>query len=178
MLYRACIAALLMALLVPLCPTASADEPTPPPKKPKLEFLYLSAQGVKTDAIAAGVLRSVEAVEGVQSFVWTTPRREAKVVRIVGQADTPTLVAACRRSGVEAAVLPIAQRRFDFQKQLHCNGCVLTVKRALKGVEGMKEIKVAKDKLSVSVVYDAKVAKIAKMREALAGAGYPVKPTP
>lgn len=74
-------------------------------------------------------------VEG-DTFAWTTPLKEAKVVRIVGLAATPDLVAASQAAGAPAALLPVVQHKLIFVKKLHCNGCVLKVKRALEAAEG------------------------------------------
>ncbi len=162
------------ALLPPL---ASADGPAPTPVvQPKLESLYLTVSGATTGELVKSVFRKVTAVRGVKSFVWTAPRTEAKIVRVVGQADTASLVAACRQAGVRAQQLVVTSKQLFFQQQLHCNGCVIKVKRAMKGLKGMKEVSVARDKLSVRVLYDAKKVTMKQLRDALASVGYPAKP--
>lgn len=127
--------------------------------------------------------RGVQAVAGVQSFEWSAPRAEARIVRIVGRADTPSLLAACAAAGTKATVVAIAQRGFSLHKQLHCNGCVIKVKRAPKAVKGTKEVHVADDRRSVSddrrsvsVVYDRRLATVASLFEALAGVDSPASP--
>ena len=174
--YRTGITALLLALFALPFLDAVAEEPAAPPqKKIKLEYLYMSVAGAKTDQVAAAAQKRVAAVKGVQSFTWTIARKEAKIVRIVGQAGTPALVSAFKATGLTATTLSVGQQTMAFKKQLHCNGCVITVKRALKGVKGTKEVNVAKDKLSVTVVYDTKQTTVAKLKKALADAGKPVK---
>jgi copper chaperone CopZ len=163
---------LLLALAVP---AHAEDAPKVTPKKPKLEYVYLSVTGAKTDALAATAQRHVAAVQGVQSFEWTAPRTEAKVIRIVGQAATPTLVAAFQKAGLGATSVSTRQAAMNFQKALHCNGCVIKVRRALKAVKGTKEVHIAKDKLSVIVVFDTSKATLAQHRKAVAGVGYPTK---
>lgn len=150
-------------------------EERPAPEKPKLEFLYLGLKGVQSDEVAGMVERAVKAVTGVQSMTWTSPRAEAKVVRIVGQAPDARLLAACESAGVAGSVLAVAQRELTLEKQMHCNGCVTKVTRALKAVMGTKEVHVAEDRIRVTVVYDSKVATIAQFEKALADVGYPVR---
>lgn len=145
------------------------------PEKPKLEYLYLALKGVESDELAATLERGLRAVEGVQSMVWTSPRAEVKVVRIVGQAADAKLLAACQSASVAGSILAIVQRELTLGKQMHCNGCVTKVTRALKAVRGVKEIHVAEDRIHVSVVYDSKVATVAQLERAVADVGYPVR---
>ncbi len=174
--YRMGVTALLLALFaVPSLDAVAEETAAPPKKKVKLEYLYMSVTGAKTDQVAAAAQKRVKAIKGVKSFVWTIARKEAKIVRVVGQAGTPALVSAFKGAGLTATTLNIGQQTMAFQKKLHCNGCVITVKRALKGVKGTKEVAVAKDKLSVTVVYDMKLTSVAKLKKALAAAGKPVK---
>lgn len=173
---RTYITALLLVLFALPSLEAVAEEPAVPRKpKVKLEYLYMAVSGAKTDRAAVAAQNRVTAVKGVQSFVWTIARKEAKIVRIVGHATTPALVGAFKSAGLTATALNIGQQTMAFQKQLHCNGCVISVKRALKGVQGTKEVNVAKDNLSVTVVYDVKRTTVAKLKKALADAGKPVK---
>ena len=167
----------IVAAIVLLCGHASADGPAPAPVvQPKLESVYLSLEGVRTDEVMKLVYRRLTSVTGVKSLTWTAPRKEVKVVRIVGQATTASLVAAAGRAGATARQLTIKRAQLFFQRQLHCNGCVIKVKRAMKGVKGTKEVNVASDKLSVTVLYDAKKATVKKLRDALTTVGYPAKP--
>lgn len=167
-----------LALLLALCASATdvawADGPTEA-KKPKTEFLYMRIADVKTGAAAAAIQAHVTRVRGVKSFAWTTPMKEAKVVRIVGLATNSELVAACRAGGGSAAWLPVVQHRLMFAKKLHCNGCVLKVNRALKATKGVKEYAVSEDRLSVAVVYDAKQVSIDQLKAAVGKTGYKVK---
>ncbi len=162
-------------LLFAVAAPVQAEDAPIKPMKPKLEYLYLTVTGAKTDAVAADAQRKVAAVKGVQSFEWTAPRIEVKVVRVVGQAPTPTLVAAFQQAGVSAAGLPVNQTALVFKKKLHCNGCVVKVKRALKAIKGTKEVHVAKDMTGVTIVYDTKTASVAQFQKAVAGVGYPTK---
>ena len=169
---------LILSVILLIPSVAVAADPAPAPKKakkPKLEYLYVSVLGTVKDPAAASAKRNVEAIKGVRSFTWTAPRQEAKIIRVVGAAGTPGLIAAFERAGLKAVQLPVAQTKLTFQKNLHCNGCVIKVKRALKAVKGTKDVQIAEDKGSVSVVHDAKKTTLKSLQDALAGVGYPVK---
>lgn len=164
------------AVFLLLAQRSEASDSTAEPVPPRLEYIYLAFEKVDTDALATAARSKVEGVEGVRSFEWTTPRTEAKVTRVVGQAGTAALVALLAESGIPAAPIAIAEATFVFQKALHCNGCVIKVKRALKAVVGTKEIRVAADRRSVDVVYASRRATPQQLRDALAGVGYPAVP--
>lgn len=164
----------LSAVLMPAA-ALHAEEGSRRPVQPKLEFVYFSLKPVSTAEIAASTQRRVEAVPGVQSFAWTVDRQEVKIVRIVGQAATPTLVAAFGQSGARATALAVSQSKLAFQNQLHCNSCVIKVKRALKPLKGVKEVQVAKDKQTVTVAYDTSKTTLPQIKRVLAAATYPVR---
>ena len=165
---------LLTAFIAPVGEVCAEEGPAAP-RRPKLEFVYFSVKQATTPAIATAARQRVEAVRGVQSFAWTVERAEAKIVRIVGQADNPTLLAAFGQGGVRAAVLPIAQSKLVFQSRLHCNSCVIKVKRALKPLKGTKEVQVSKDRQSVTVIYDTSKTTLQQIKRALAAADYAVR---
>lgn len=167
--------ALFMALCTSATDVAWADGPTEAKKKPKTEYVYLSVAAVKTPEVAAAVKASVARVPGVTSFAWTTPLKEAKVIRVVGKAATPELVAASSAAGAKAALLPVVQHKLVLEKKLHCNGCVKRVQRALAETKGVKESIVPEDRLSISVIWDAKQVSIEKIKEVMAKTGYKVK---
>jgi len=161
-----------LTLLGAAAPRAAAEDA---PRRVRLEFVYLSIGSVTTDTVASAVRKRVLAVPGVRSFAWTQKRREAKVVRVVGQAGHAKLIAACRAAGAGATPLAVAMCKLTFETALRCSNCVAAVTKALEGLKGTKEIHVAKDMLTVSVVYDTKVASVKQMRRALDAAGHPVK---
>lgn len=175
MLQRVSFATIPLLLLAVAASGPAWTEEQAEPEKPKLEYLYMALKGVESDDLAVAVERGLKAVEGVQSLVWTSPRAEAKIVRIVGQAADAKLLAACQSAGVPGSILAIVQRELTLGKQMHCNGCVTKVTRALKSVRGVKEVHVAEDRIHVSVVYDSKVATVAQLERAVADVGYPVR---
>ena len=172
MIKHAILIVVALAAISPSARPAAAEGPAVG-AAPRLESVYLALGNVTTDRVAAAVYNQVTRVRGVKTFTWTTARAQATVVRVVGQADTATLLAVCKAAGARAAALVVSQLRLTFQKKLHCNGCVINVKRALRAVKGTKEVRVAKDRTSVFIVYDTKSATAEQLRAALASAGYP-----
>jgi copper chaperone CopZ len=165
------------ALLAVLAAPVGADGPAAPVRV-KLETVFLTVSGVQTEAASAAVLKRVKDVRGVKSATWSVARKEAKVVRVVGQASTPTLVAAVRAAGAQAEQLVLTRKQLVFVTALACGGCVANVTKALLDTKGTKLVFVAEDMRSVRVFFDAKRTTEKKLRAALATAGYPVKPTP
>ncbi len=170
--------ALALALFALPCLEAFAeDSAAPSRKKLKLEYLYMTVTGAKADRVAAAAKRRVEAVTGVHSFAWTTAHSEAKIVRVVGRASTATLVAAFKEAGVSAAAMDIGQIYLVFaKKRPDCEGCTNKVRVAVMAVKGTKEVLVKPKDAGVTVVYDKKKATPEKIKRALAGTRYPVKP--
>lgn len=168
---RSFLPALLLAFALAPVAVLRADEPP----KPRLEFLYVAVDGVANAEAAAAVERAVAAVPGVTSFAWTRERVEAKVIRVVGEAPTASLLAAFRSLKAEAAVIPVTQPSLVFQTRLHCNGCVMNVKRALKKLAGVKEITVAKTMDSVTLVLAERQTSLEQVRRVLVDAGYPAR---
>lgn len=172
-----CLLAIGLALSLFLAAPARADEETPAPKNPKLEYLYVSVSGVKTPQVAAAAQTRVEAVRGVKSFAWTTAHSEAKIVRVVGRASTPTLVTAFKAAGVTATAMDIGQTYLVFaKKRPDCEGCVNKVRVAILAVKGTKEVLLKPKDAGVTVVYDKDKVTTEKITRALAGTRYPVKP--
>lgn len=178
MKYRMSISALTLAALLLLAAPVRAEDETPQtPKKPKLEYLYVSVAGAKTAKIAAAAQKRVQAVRGVESYVWTAAHSEAKIVRVVGQASTVTLVAAFKEAGVSAAAINIGQTYLVFSKKKpDCAGCVNKVRAAILAVKGTKEVLLKPKAAGVTVVYDKDKVTIEKLKRALAGTRYPAKP--
>ncbi len=146
-------------------------------KTPKLEYLYVSVSGAKTPEIAAAAQGRVEAVQGVDSFAWTAARSEAKIVRAVGRADTVTLITAFKAAGVSATEMDIGQTYLVFaKKKPDCGGCVNKVRTAILAVKGTKEVLLKPKAVGVTVVYDKDKVTPEKLKRALAGTRYPVKP--
>ncbi|MGE0191242.1 MAG: heavy-metal-associated domain-containing protein [Planctomycetota bacterium] len=162
---------LLVALAFVAATSVRADEPP----KPRLEFLYFAVEGAGEAEVGAAVERAVAAVPGVRSFAWTRERAEAKVIRVVGEAPTPALIEAFRGAKAIAAVVPVTQPTLVFQTRLHCNGCVMNVKRALRKLAGVKEITVAKTMDSVTLVLAEKQTSLEQVRSTLVDAGYPAR---
>jgi copper chaperone CopZ len=166
--------ALLVAGAIPL----HAGEPSPAPApKPevKVEFVYLEYTGVDAPE-AEAVAKATSAVEGVRSFKWTTEASEAKVVREAGKAADASLAKAATTAGAATAgVVPLAATTFTFEKKLHCGGCVSAVKRALRGIKGVKESTVPEEMTTVVAVYDTRVVKPADIEAVLATIGKPAK---
>lgn len=166
-----------VALSLVLAAAARADDETPPPKKPKLEYLYVSVAGAKTPKIAEAVQKRVQAVRGVQSFAWTAAHTEAKIVRVVGQPSTPTLVAAFKEAGVLATAMDVGQTYLVFaKKKPDCGGCVNKVRTAILAVKGTKEVLLKPKAVGVTVVYDKDKVTPEILKRALSGTPYPVKP--
>ncbi len=57
-----------------------------------------------------------------------------------------------------------------------CGGCVASVTRVLKAVSGVGEVDVTLDSGTARVVFDPAKADIAKLKDAVEGAGYDVTP--
>lgn len=168
---RSFVPALLLTFAFAPVAVLRADEPP----KPRLEFLYFAVDGVESAEAAAAVQHAVAAVPGVSSFAWTREQAEAKVIRVVGEAQTASLLAAFRGAKAEASVIPVTQPSLVFQTPLHCNGCVTNVRRALKKLAGVKEITIAKTMDSVALVLAERQTSLEQVRRALADAGYPAR---
>jgi copper chaperone CopZ len=150
---------------------ATAEEDAQAPAKPEVRFeaVYLEFKGIEPSE-AVAVTTAVTRVEGVQSFRWTVPRAEGKVVREVGKAGDDLLSATAMSAGAEAVgALPVTGTRFLFDQKLHCKGCAKSVNKALRAVAGVKESIVAEDMASVTVVYDTRTVRPSDIEAVLSG---------
>ncbi len=165
----------LALLAAPLASAVRADAPEAEAPKPRLESVWFRLATAATEAQGAAAQQAVAALEGVESFTWNADRTEAKLVRRAGHVATDALVAALARHELRASPIEVATTTLVFQKKLHCNGCAAKVRRALLAVAGTKETAIAEDRGSVAIAHEPKVATVARLREAVAAAGYPAR---
>jgi copper chaperone CopZ len=166
---------LALAALVVATSTAFAEGAPPAPPPPKTEVVYVEVTGLE-EAKAPALAHALGAVEGVKSFAWTAPAKEAKVVREVGKAPDAALLGKAKDAGAQtAAMVPLAASTLTFEKPLHCAGCVKTVKTLLSAVKGVKDVVVPEGKTTVWVAYDTRAVKEDALRTALDAKGYATK---
>jgi copper chaperone len=60
-------------------------------------------------------------------------------------------------------------------KGMSCQHCVMSITNALKGLKGVRDVKVSLEKGNADVSYDEKLVTIPQMSQAVADAGYTVE---
>jgi copper chaperone CopZ len=167
-----------LALLLLAAPAFAEDgkpAPAAPKEEPKLETRWVETTGVDAKRTGA-VVQAMASVRGVSSAQWTVEGTEAKVVRVVGTASDEMLAKAAKDAGATTSgVVPTEARALQFVKKLHCGGCAVMVDEALRAVKGVKDVAVAEDKMTVTVVYDTRTTKAADLVDALAKAKRPAQ---
>jgi copper chaperone CopZ len=174
------LAALALGVLLLAAPPARAEEtrPAAPPEAPRTETVWLevAAAGPESEKAVTAAEGALRAVPGVSSLDWSAPGKEVRIVRVEGKASDADLAKAAGAVGASVTRVPVARLELSFEKALHCNGCKAKVERALRKLEGTKEVAVRADKGGVAVTYDTRTGKPEAVRKALQDVGYPARP--
>jgi Cu+-exporting ATPase len=113
-------------------------------------------------------------VRGVQSATIDTRNDEARVLRRRGSGSNDALVAAVRRAGYTASVIPVSDVTLAI-RGMDCGGCPEKMRSALRRVRGVRRVRVL-GTARAQVFYDRRRVTDSVIVQAIERAGFSATP--
>ncbi len=131
---------------------------------------HLQIEGMHCAGCVAAVERSLMKVEGIDDASVNLATESAIVKYDPDKVDLSLLHRAVEEAGYRVAD---DTRDITFQIEgMHCAGCVASVEKALKGVEGVRDARVNLATETARVFYDPRTARFQDMERAVEAVGY------